>query len=497
MQRRHWEFVAFFVFVFPGFVFPQDLDKPTRLSLEKQDIEDSLGTEWYGIYMLGKKAGYAKITMEKLADPQQPGYATKMEGNMTIKALGGKQEMKVVQTFEFDDQAPYPLRRALYLENARNASQETELIRTEKGFEVRKTADGEKKIKQIDPIDFTFADILTSNIWIRRGPKIGAKLTSRNYYLDTLEIDIEQRKLLSTKTSLVEGVKVTFHEVEMTSKKINIPSLERFNEKGQLLSGKIGGVVELRFEPEEQAKNIDLSTDLFLLGSVKIDQPLGDPKTITSLIIEIKGKEASVIKPGPRQTIALTETATRTLKTGKAHGASVKATDKEIEENLAESDTYPIHHPKVQALVKKAVGDASTPKEKVDRLVPFVAKYITPDYNTRPKSCLQILNVRKGACTEFALLFTTLARAAGIPAREIGGLVYMGDDQKTFGPHAWNEVVLDGVWLPIDTSWNETEINGTHISFGTNKADDLNWLANFLGTFGKLSFKLVEANHER
>jgi len=497
MPRRFWPIAALCIFVLPALLGAQEATQPTRLALEKQDIEDALGTEWYGIYMLGKKAGYAQITFERSPDPQSPRFLAKMLGNMLIVALGGKQEMKFAQTFEFDEQPPYPLLRGTYSENARNSSQETEIVRNEKGFEFRKSADGEKKNKQIDPIDFTFADLLTSNVWIRRAPKVGDQLTSRNFYFDTLEIDIEQRKLISTKTSLVEGVKVTIHEVALTSKKINVPSVERFNDKGRLLSGKIAGVVELRLEPENLAKNIDVSADLFQLGSVKIDKPLGNPKTITGLTIAVKGKQATVIKPGPRQTIAPSEDGTFTLKTGEANGISVKPTTKEIDESLAESDSYPINHPRVQALAKEAIGDAQTPREKVDRLVHFVAKHITPDYQTRPKSWLQILNVKKGACTEFALLFTTLARAAGIPTREIGGLVYMGDDQRTFGPHAWNEVVLDGVWVPIDTSWNELDINATHISFGVNKADDLNWLANFLGTFGKLSFQLVDVNRKQ
>ena len=35
--------------------------------------------------------------------------------------------------------------------------------------------------------------------------------------------------------------------------------------------------------------------------------------------------------------------------------------------------------------------------------------------------------------------------------------MYMGDDVKSFGGHAWDEVVLDGKWVPVDPTWNETE----------------------------------------
>ena len=61
------------------------------------------------------------------------------------------------------------------------------------------------------------------------------------------------------------------------------------------------------------------------------------------------------------------------------------------------------------------------------------------------------------------MLFATMARAAGIPAREVSGFIYMGDETKAFGAHAWNEIVLDGNWVPVAATWDEFEINPPHI----------------------------------
>jgi transglutaminase-like putative cysteine protease len=159
---------------------------------------------------------------------------------------------------------------------------------------------------------------------------------------------------------------------------------------------------------------------------------------------------------------------------------------------------YPIKHAKVQALVKEALGDAQASKDKVARLVAFVHRYIQGDYKTRPHSVLQLLEVRRGACTEYALLFTTLARAAGIPAREVTGLYYLGDDEKAFGPHAWSEVVLDGQWVPVDPAWGETELDAAHLTIGSTKGDkELNLMVDFLSTFGKVSFKLIEVKTKK
>ena len=70
------------------------------------------------------------------------------------------------------------------------------------------------------------------------------------------------------------------------------------------------------------------------------------------------------------------------------------------------------------------------------------------------------------------------------------GLLYVGDGQKAFGGHAWNEVVLDGVWVPIDATFDETEIDATHLCFGTQKDAS----RTMLESLGKLKMKVVEMN---
>ena len=64
-----------------------------------------------------------------------------------------------------------------------------------------------------------------------------------------------------------------------------------------------------------------------------------------------------------------------------------------------------------------------------------------------------------------ALLFTALARALEIPCRMVIGLVYAGDTLRAFSPHAWNEVVIDGYWIPVDPTWDQTTIDATHLRF--------------------------------
>src|SRR5262249_2105788 len=144
-------------------------------------------------------------------------------------------------------------------------------------------------------------------------------------------------KLLATKTSLVKGVKVVYHEVESHHPKDGLTTSERYDHKGKLLSDRISDVMELRLEAEADAKNIEFSADLFVLGNVKIDKALGaDATRVKRLVVEVVGKEASLLEAGPRQAVARTDAGAFVCKLGKDHGKPVPASAKEIEEGLAE-----------------------------------------------------------------------------------------------------------------------------------------------------------------
>ncbi len=80
---------------------------------------------------------------------------------------------------------------------------------------------------------------------------------------------------------------------------------------------------------------------------------------------------------------------------------------------------------------------------------------------------------RKGVCIDYARLFASMARAAGLDARVITGLGY--DGRGGYGPHAWNEVFLseEQRWVPLDSTWAKTGnwfdssgFNDTHIRQG-------------------------------
>lgn len=100
----------------------------------------------------------------------------------------------------------------------------------------------------------------------------------------------------------------------------------------------------------------------------------------------------------------------------------------------------------------------------------LVIKTLSYDYDRVRKGAERfgaasaLKNPEEAICTEFTDLFITLARAAGIPAREINGFAYTTNERLR--PlsliadilHAWPEYWDEKreVWVPVDPTWGDT-----------------------------------------
>ena len=138
---------------------------------------------------------------------------------------------------------------------------------------------------------------------------------------------------------------------------------------------------------------------------------------------------------------------------------------------LAETLSYPISHPRVARLARRATGGSESAEERLARLVEFVHEYIAYRPRGPQRTVLETIAERSGDCTEYANLLTALARSAGLPARTVMGLAY---SERAAGAalafHAWNEVSVDGAWRAVDPTWNQVRADATHIPLPDNQA---------------------------
>ena len=101
-------------------------------------------------------------------------------------------------------------------------------------------------------------------------------------------------------------------------------------------------------------------------------------------------------------------------------------------------------------LSNRLVADTQAAKaEKLYQWVHTNIKYA--GYVKDDRGAAYALRNKKGDCTEYMYLYSTLARIAGIPSRGIGGYVYKEDTVlKPEEFHNWSEVYINNAWHVVD-----------------------------------------------
>lgn len=128
----------------------------------------------------------------------------------------------------------------------------------------------------------------------------------------------------------------------------------------------------------------------------------------------------------------------------------------------------PLVKTKVAEIFKDGVPN--TNREKARLISRFVSKHLQYDHDRlknkdfdRLGGLTALANPNKALCSEYTDLFITLARAVGIPARELTGYAYTNNQELRPSSldnsvlHAWPEYYDPEVgWVMIDPTWEST-----------------------------------------
>ncbi len=147
--------------------------------------------------------------------------------------------------------------------------------------------------------------------------------------------------------------------------------------------------------------------------------------------------------------------------------------DNKLRDKYTKSDKYwEKNHPQIQSKLKEILG-SNPPEDSMEkarliyRYVVNLLKYDSTRFKgeniERLGAVTALNNPTSAVCMEFTDLFIALARAAGIPARELDGFAYSSNTAlrplsltKDF-LHSWPEIWDDKRgWVMIDPTWENT-----------------------------------------
>lgn len=139
-----------------------------------------------------------------------------------------------------------------------------------------------------------------------------------------------------------------------------------------------------------------------------------------------------------------------------------------------------------QKAVEESGGKAGSLEYMMDRL--YRRLVYLPGATTVRTTAAEALALGQGVCQDYAHIFISLCRLAGVPARYAAGMM-LGEGAS----HAWVEVWVNGMWVGIDPTNNrltdETYIKLTHgRDFGDGAIDR----GRFLGFAGQTQSILVK-----
>lgn len=145
-------------------------------------------------------------------------------------------------------------------------------------------------------------------------------------------------------------------------------------------------------------------------------------------------------------------------------GAAMEPYDRESDlykEYTAERDKHIRFTPAIKELSSEIVQDEADPVEKAWRLFKWIGEHIpwssALEYSTMSNIPEYCLTNRRGDCGMKGLLFITLCRYNGIPAKwQSGWMLYPGKVNL----HDWTEVYFEGLgWVPVDPDFNLQDIS--------------------------------------
>ena len=416
---------------------------------------------WYSVSLHGTDMGHyhARGRMSR------SGYRFDSE---LVFRLGMGPETRIVETHVFGAQAPYPLVAAEHAYLSGDNSMRVRIAR----YAGRLAASVNGHTTDLG-WDYLLEDYLAVEMWLDQGPSVGAALDSQTIDFDRLSLKQESWRVIDrTDTGYrLQNRVASIIETDADDVPVRLDLANLFD--------------MTREDASWQARAWRRTAPDVRTYDVAIDAPLDASRDLAGLFLRVRAEGAIDTSSWPM----LRRNAAGDLLLESRRDARRSAEPGELPALSAATSAHPAADPTIRHLARRAVSGLTDPTRQVEALVHFVHGYIDYAEEDSPRTVPNILRDRRGDCTEFANLLTTMARALGLPARTVTGLAYDAE-AGSFALHNWSEVAVDGRWLAVDPTWDQVPADAGHL-----RLPDTPGLAVF-GLLSEIEFELIQADYD-
>lgn len=460
-------------------------------------------TEWFAVFMDGKKAGHSKASREVKDGTVTTTESFKLTISRGQMPLTVAAEESCVETTEG---------KGLSFKSLQDLSLATQEVtgtiaggkctmKITAGGMAAPNAGGANAGPQERVIDWPAEALLPEGIrllTLKKGLKEGVSFQLSSFqpaFQQAVQMDV---KVGPEKPVDLLGRVKTLHEIQAVLK---VPSgamestlyVDDQHNVHKTIMSMMGIKLELVACSKEFAQSPDEQVDF--LDRFVIPAPAGlevaKAKAITYTLQPIKQASLEVpTLPGQQVARATEGSITVTVEpTVPAKGGSLPyaGADAAAKAALKPARYIQSDDPKIVELAKQAVGDAKDSLEAARRIETFVRKYITKkDFSVGYATASEVAQSRQGDCSEHAVLVAAMCRAAGIPAQVVVGMAYVsqfGSRQGVFGPHAWNRAFVGEQWVGLDAALDGHDAGHIALTVGDGNLEDFFGIISTLGCF--------------
>ncbi|MFQ3364098.1 MAG: hypothetical protein ACI883_001071 [Candidatus Azotimanducaceae bacterium] len=424
----------------------------------EQVAHSMVGSAWYKIQQSGTHTGFMHSSVE-LNDEDLWEFTT-----LTVFQPLGGQATKITQRLSFASSKQYELTSAHYTRTSQSATT---------GIQVD-LVDGQyvgtlKRQNSLEPLlldwQFGLRDQLALEIQLHAGAaQPGTIFTTQFIDFEGLSIGENKKSLLSRND---DGFVFENFQEGSTSTTYLDPNM-------LAISSTIANVFEVNRSTEEQATNVNplikpIAEWPIAAHSIPLNERLEQHVNLKHLMLGLTASGKISL-----QDLNLPQTL--------AHTKPAEFSNGDADAFTQNSLRLPTTNEKITRILASMDKPIS-----VAELVATANQQLVYAENQSAGSVLAALKLGQGECTDFADLLTTLARAAGIPARTVFGIAYSNAEKPSFMFHAWNEVFDNGQWQGVDPTWNQVRLDATHIKL----SDDLSAALLFASQTQGVEFKVL------
>jgi hypothetical protein len=481
----------------PSFAQEARPAKPAPSSPATAAVPRAENEAYYGVYMKDAKVGSVTIhkkDAERFNGRPAVRYQTQMD--MELDVLGTVTQIKSSTTSWTDPKTGAPLALESRSESAGKVST-VKATFTDKGVSYEADVTGSKKKGQLQlkPGESWLVDP-TNGANVQ--PQVGMKFKGKVFLpepamLQLLDSEIE---IVSKETIEINGQAVPAFKV--VDKNPLAPTTSYMTEEGDLLRADALMGVQIRREPKEKAlaKAGTKADVVALVGLRPTGTPLENPRTLRKVTYEISGvtrglPEKDNIQDATFAPAAGTDarTATVTVTTRPLpDGPTVPLykSAKDAPTNLQpylQSTLYVQSDQKhFKELAKEILAGETDSAKAAAKIAAYVHKHVRPDPTISGfRSATDILKEPRGVCRDYTLLYTTIARAAGLPTKQCVGVAYANG---IFVGHAWPEVwVGNDTWIALEPTWGVPFADATHLKLAEGEITDFLKVAADMDTY--------------